>query len=153
MTITLTRRPTGAVPEPVQLAGPTLSPAGWQALQRASQPDYFGWLEHIRAAAGCTRPIRLIGDLFTVRRTGPDTAVVLDQAHTDELPDAAIYKACGNRRATVCPACSRVYQYDAYQLIRAGLVGGKGVPASVAEHPAVFPTLTAPSFGLVHARV
>jgi len=36
--------------------------------------------------------------------------------------------------------------------VRAGLVGGKGVPVSVAQHPAVFPTLTAPSFGLVHTR-
>jgi hypothetical protein len=135
------------------LAAPTMGPAAWQALQRASQPDYFGWLEHVRAAAGCTRPIRLVGDLYTVRRTGTDTAVVLGARHTDELPDSAIYKACGNRRASVCPACSKVYQYDAYQLIRAGLVGGKGVPDTVAQHPAVFPTLTAPSFGLVHTRV
>src|SRR5690606_5339517 len=33
-----------------------------------------------------------------------------------------------------------------------GLVGGKGVPDTVASHPAVFVTLTAPSFGLVHTR-
>ena len=30
--------------------------------------------------------------------------------------------------------------------------GGKGVPESVAEHPMLFVTLTAPSFGLVHSR-
>ncbi|WP_446216278.1 replication initiator [Micromonospora sp. IBHARD004] len=42
---------------------------------------------------------------------------------------------------------------DAYQLLRAGLVGGKGVPESVSRHPAVFPTFTAPSFGPVHVRV
>ncbi len=63
------------------------------------------------------------------------------------MPDGAIYKACGNRRASVCPACARTYQYDAYQLLRAGLSGGKGVPETVATHPAVFVTLTAPSFG------
>ena len=34
----------------------------------------------------------------------------------------------------------------------AGLAGGKGVPESVAAHPCVFATLTAPSFGPVHAR-
>ncbi|WP_203736803.1 replication initiator, partial [Catellatospora chokoriensis] len=34
-----------------------------------------------------------------------------------------------------------------------GLAGGKGVPESVALHPAVFVTLTAPSFGIVHTRV
>jgi hypothetical protein len=32
------------------------------------------------------------------------------------------------------------------------LRGGKGVPDSVIEHPAVFMTLTAPSFGLVHTQ-
>jgi hypothetical protein len=37
-------------------------------------------------------------------------------------------------------------------LIRAGLTGGKGVPSRVATHPAIFVTLTAPSFGPVHAR-
>ncbi|MGK5520834.1 replication initiator [Micromonospora sp. URMC 107] len=44
------------------------------------------------------------------------------------------------------------YQRDAYQLLRAGLVGGKGVPDTVATHPAVFATFTAPSFGTVHVR-
>jgi len=40
-----------------------------------------------------------------------------------------------------------------WQLVYAGLAGGrKGVPDSVAEHPQVFATLTAPSFGAVHSR-
>jgi hypothetical protein len=69
------------------------------------------------------------------------------------MPDGVIYKPCGNRRASVCPSCSKLYQHDAYQIVRAGLVGGKGVPEQVAEHPAVFPTFTAPSFGEVHTRV
>ncbi|MFI6331869.1 replication initiator [Micromonospora chersina] len=124
--------------------------AAGSAFQRATRPDYFGWLDHIRAAAGCTRPIRLAGQLLTVE---PATGRILDARHTDAMPDAAIYKACGNRRATVCPACASVYQRDAYQLLRAGLVGGKGVPETVSRHPAVFPTFTAPSFGPVHARV
>jgi len=121
------------------------------ALARAIQPGYFDWLEHVRAASGCTRPIRLTGDLYTVSRQGDSTAV-LDHRHTDHLPDAAIYKACGNRRATVCPACARTYQRDAYQILRAGLIGGKGIPHTVARHPAVFLTLTAPTFGTVHTR-
>jgi len=121
-----------------------------QALHRAAQPDYHGWLDHVRAAAGCTRPIRLAGDLFTADQA---TGRILDRRHTDDMPDAAIYKACGNRRATVCPACAATYQRDAYQLLRAGLVGGKGVPESVSKHPAVFATFTAPSFGPVHVRV
>jgi len=36
--------------------------------------------------------------------------------------------------------------------IRAGLSGGKGIPVTVASHPCVFTTLTAPSFGPVHAQ-
>ncbi|MFJ5541776.1 MULTISPECIES: replication initiator [unclassified Micromonospora] len=123
--------------------------AAGSAFQRATRPDYFGWLDHVRAAAGCTRPIRLAGSLYTVE---PGTGRILDQRHTDAMPDAAIYKACGNRRATVCPTCAQTYQRDAFQLLRAGLVGGKGVPESVASHPAVFATFTAPSFGTVHAR-
>jgi len=40
-----------------------------------------------------------------------------------------------------------------WQLVYAGLAGGrKGVPAQVAEHPQVFASLTAPSFGAVHSR-
>ncbi|MET8353467.1 replication initiator [Micromonospora sp. NPDC005206] len=123
--------------------------AAGSAFTRSQQPDYFGWLEHVRAAAGCTRPVRLAGQLLTVE---PATGRLLDARHTDAMPDAAIYKACGNRRATVCPTCAGVYQRDAYQLLRAGLVGGKGVPATVSGHPAVFATFTAPSFGPVHVR-
>ncbi|MFC0533133.1 replication initiator [Phytohabitans kaempferiae] len=119
------------------------------ALQRAASGDYLAWLAHVRAAAGCTRPIRLVGTIDTL---DPATGQRLARRHTTDMPDAAIYKACGNRRGSVCPACSGIYQADAYQLLRAGLVGGKGVPETVSKHPAVFPTLTAPSFGTVHRR-
>ena len=68
------------------------------------------------------------------------------------MPDGVIYKACGNRRARSCPACAETYRRDAFHLIRAGLIGGKGVPAEVAAHPAVFATFTAPGFGPVHTR-
>lgn len=119
------------------------------ALTRASQPDYYSWLHHVSAAAGCTRPIRLSGTLSTVEA---GTGRVLDTRHTDAMPDAAIYKACGNRRHSVCPSCAATYQADAFQLLRAGIVGGKGIPDTVALHPAVFATFTAPSFGTVHTR-
>jgi hypothetical protein len=142
-------RGTGSNTETITWTPP---PAAWStlghALARASQPGYFGWLHHVQAAAGCTRPVRLSGTLTTLDRAG----TLLDSRHTDQLPDAAIYKACGNRRHSVCPSCARTYQRDAYQLLRAGLVGGKGVPATVTRHPAVFLTLTAPGFGTVHTR-
>ncbi|MFG6296393.1 replication initiator, partial [Streptomyces rochei] len=43
---------------------------------------------------------------------------------------------------------------DTYHLIRAGITGdeSKDVPATVRDHPRVFATLTAPSFGPVHNR-
>ncbi|MEO3785048.1 replication initiator [Actinocorallia sp. B10E7] len=119
------------------------------ALARAGRDDYHRWLEHVTSAAGCAHPVRLRGDLATVdTRTGEVLAVT----PTGALPDGVIYKACGNRRHTVCPSCATVYQHDAFHLIRAGLTGGKTVPESVTRHPAVFATFTAPSFGPVHSR-
>jgi hypothetical protein len=121
--------------------------AAFLAFIRASSGDYFAWLGHVRAAAGCTRPVRL-----AVHPTDPATGRRLPVDLT-AVPDGVIYKACGNRRAAVCPACAEVYRRDAFQLIRAGLVGGKGVPDTVTGHDAVFATFTAPSFGTVHTRV
>jgi hypothetical protein len=100
-------------------------------------------------AAGCTRPIRLAGETMTVDTT---TGQLLDHTRTADLPDGVIYKPCGNRRAAVCPSCAETYRRDAYQLIRGGMVGGKGIPSTVAAHPTVFVTLVAPSFGVVHTR-
>ncbi|GAA2666238.1 replication initiator [Actinoplanes palleronii] len=120
-----------------------------QAVARAARDDFPAWLSHVQPAAACTRPVRLAGTLTTIEAA---TGRILDLRHTADMPDGTIYKPCGNRRASVCPACSKRYQNDAYQLVRAGLVGGKGVPAEVARHPAVFPTFTAPSFGEVHTR-
>ncbi|MEU4694338.1 replication initiator [Actinoplanes sp. NPDC023714] len=145
-----TARGTGSNAEPAWTPPPAACTATGQALTRATRPGYFDWLDHVRAAGGCTRPIRLTGTLSTIEAT---TGRLLDARHTDQLPDAAIYKACGTRLASVCPACARVYQADAYQILRSLLIGGKGIPASVAKHPAAFPTFTAPSFGTVHARV
>ena len=72
---------------------------------------------------------------------------------TGELPPyGSAAAACGNRREAVCPPCSAVYKRDARQLVRAGLAGGKGIPETITAHPCVFATLTAPSFGPVHAR-
>src|SRR5262249_4870791 len=52
-----------------------------------------------------------------------------------------------------CPSCSFEYSGDMWQLLYAGLVGGrKGLPDTIPEHPMLFVTLTAPSFGQVHSR-
>jgi hypothetical protein len=39
-----------------------------------------------------------------------------------------LLKACGTRRESRCPSCAATYRADAYQLLAAGLKGGKGVP-------------------------
>src|SRR6266550_1684742 len=82
----------------------------------------------------------------------PATGQVLRTLDTDTLPDKVLYVPCGDRRASVCPACAETYRADTYQLIAAGMRGGKGVPETVAGHPTLFVTLTAPSFGAVHTR-
>jgi hypothetical protein len=96
-------------------------------------------------AAACSRPVRL--KVEADWGDGPAERV------TEDMPDGVVYVACKNRRASVCPACAETYRADTYQLVKAGLVGGKGVPASVTEHPCFFVTLTAPAFGSVHTRV
>jgi hypothetical protein len=120
-----------------------------QAVARAARDDFPAWLSHVRAASACTRPVRLAGTIATIEAA---TGRILAEKATADMPDGVIYKPCGNRRETVCPACSEVYKRDAYQVVRTGLVGGKGVSEQVAHHPAVFPTFTAPSFGEVHSR-
>lgn len=119
------------------------------ALARASSAGYDQWLGHVVHVGECTHPIRLAGHVDTVDAA---TGQVLDRHSTDAMPDAALYTACGNRRAAVCPACSAIYRADTYQLVAAGMNGGKGVPETVTTHPTLFLTLTAPSFGPVHSQ-
>ena len=63
-----------------------------------------------------------------------------------------VWTRCNNRRAQICPSCSDLYARDTWQLVHAGTAGGHhDIPAAVADHPQVFVTLTAPSYGPVHA--
>ena len=101
------------------------------------------------STGGCLHPVRLAGRTVAVDLTTGELRPVFD---TSGLPGGVIRTACGNRRESVCPSCSQVFKRDARQLVRAGLSGGKGVPETVAQHPCVFATLTAPSFGPVHCR-
>src|SRR5215813_8544528 len=121
-----------------------------ELLERAARDDYHEWLSTAMAAGGCVRPIRLRGTITDIDLV---TGEVLSSLDTGDRPDKVIYLPCGDRRASVCPPCAETYRADTYQLIRAGLAGGKGMPESVATHPCVFATFTAPSFGPVHTRV
>jgi hypothetical protein len=131
-------------------AGGDSESLGIELLQRATRDDYDRWLNTALAAGGCVRPVRLRG---TVRDVDTTTGQILHGLDTEDLPDKAMYVPCGDRRASVCPRCAETYRADTYQLIRAGLAGGKGMPESLAAHPCVFATFTAPSFGPVHTRV
>jgi hypothetical protein len=119
-----------------------------EVVQRAG-PGYDRWAEQVAATGYCAHPVRLRG---RVEHADPATGELRTVYATEREPDATLLKACGNRRASVCPSCSATYQADAFQLLAAGLRGGKGVPDTVAGHPRLFVTFTAPSFGRVHSR-
>jgi hypothetical protein len=135
----------------------TATPAGLDpatlsdVLRVAGSADFDRWQEQIKRTGGCADPIRLVGATKTLDRA---TGHVLHAYSTDQEPGGMLRLACGNRRASRCPACAWTYAGDTYHLIRAGLVGdpNKGTPHTVRDHPRVFATLTAPSFGPVHNR-
>ena len=95
-------------------------------------------LAEVAGAGFCRHPIRLYGE--TVNTV------------TGELRQQQLHLPCKARRAAVCPSCSYLYKADAWILVSAGLLGGKGLPESVVGHPRLFVTLTAPSFGAVHTQ-
>ena len=112
--------------------------------------DFAAWEQEASpVAGGCSHPVRLRGRTRAVDRATGESATVYDTATE---PYGVLHVACGNRRESACPTCSATYKRDARRLVLAGLAGGKGVPGSVAEHPCVFATFTAPSFGPVHSR-
>jgi hypothetical protein len=133
--------------EPIQVG--ELLPGVLQEVIDRAGPGYERWAEQVAATGYCVHPVRLRG---RVEHADPATGEVRTVYDTDREPDATLLKACGNRRVSVCPSCSATYQADQFQLLAAGLRGGKGVPETVAEHPRLFVTFTAPSFGRVHTR-
>jgi len=103
----------------------------------------------IRHTGGCLQPVLLRGRADYI---DGGTGELIHRYTTVHEPGGVLPIACKTRRASRCPPCAEIYRADTYQLIRAGLTGGKGIPATVADNPCVFVTLTAPSFGPVHAR-
>ncbi|MGW0208638.1 replication initiator [Streptomyces sp. NPDC003233] len=120
-------------------------------LRLAGSTGFDRLQEQIRRTGGCSDPIHLIGSTAT---RDASTGQVLHAYSTDGEPGGRLRIACGNRRASRCPSCAWTYAGDTYHLIRAGLVGdpAKGTPETIRDHPRVFATLTAPSFGPVHNR-
>jgi hypothetical protein len=137
--MTSTPRDTAAADVPVRFPVLPGVPAGIdstdvvvQMVRRAASPSFESWWRKAESAGFCANPIHL---------TATDTFGRQHQVLT----------RCNNRRAVACPSCSDLYARDTWQLVHAGLHGGHhDVPVTVAEHPQVFVTLTAPSFGAVH---
>ncbi|MCA4727159.1 replication initiator [Mycolicibacterium fortuitum] len=104
-----------------------------QMVRRAASMGYESWWRRAESVGFCAHPIQLVGaDEYGRQR--------------------AVWTRCNNRRAHICPSCSDLYARDTWQLVHAGAAGGHhGMPTAVADHPQVFVTLTAPSFGAVHA--
>ena len=120
-------------------------------LRVAGSPGFDRWHDQIRRTGGCANPIHLTGWTLTKDKTTGET---LHHYSTETEPGGRLRVACGNRRASRCPSCAWTYAGDTYHLIRAGLAGDdrRDIPATVRDHPRVFATLTAPSFGPVHNR-
>jgi len=133
--------------EPVRV-GDLLPGVLGEVVDRAGH-GYDRWAELVAQAGYCHHPIRLTGRVEQADRTTGEVRAVYD---SEREPDGVLLKACGTRRESRCPSCAATYRADAYQLLAAGLKGGKGVPETISEHPRLFVTFTAPSFGRVHTR-
>src|SRR4051812_10404929 len=101
-------------------------------VQVLNAPGYERWRSMVAGTGGCAHPIHLAGESAIVNT---DTGEILHHYRTTDEPSGHLLVACGNRRASVCPPCSEVYRADTFQLIRAGLSGGKGIPETVSAHP------------------
>ena len=127
--------------------GPQSRASAGELLNFASGADFARWERQLATTGNCANPVRLRGRIDAIDRATGEKATIYDTASE---PGGVLRIPCGNRREDICPPCSDVYKGDARQIIRSGLTGGKGIPETVATHPCVFATLTAPGFGPVH---
>ncbi|MFI9721678.1 replication initiator [Streptomyces sp. NPDC052396] len=118
-----------------------------EIIELANDPQFPRWVEQVTATGGCAHPIHISGHTTT---RDAATGEILHHYSTANEPGERLLLRCRNRRTSVCPSCSHLHAGDTYHLVRAGLIGGKTVPTIVRDHPRLFVTLTAPSFGPVH---
>ena len=137
-----TRRSTSSRPHDAE----PLSSSRGALLARAPRPDYARFEAQLRSSGYCARPVRLQGTSRSARARPPTR--VVDRQRARRRAAQGVRQPPRGR----LPAVRRALPRRRLPAIAAGLRGGKGVPESVAEHPALFVTLTAPSFGLVHTR-
>src|SRR4051812_23267893 len=110
-----------------------VSPLARDVIARVGDPErYARWRQQLASTGYCSHPIRLSGSRTVV---DAGTGEICRSYSTSDEPDGALLVACGNRRASRCPTCSATYRADTWQLVAAGLRGGKGMPETVADHP------------------
>lgn len=115
---------------------------------RLRSDEYDRWMHNVASTGYCRNPVRLVGSSSTLHEASGE---VLSEYSSASEPGGITVTRCGNRRSTRCESCSHEYKGDTWHMIMAGAAGGmKEVPEEVSEHPMVFLTLTAPSFGAVH---
>src|SRR5262249_32948083 len=114
-------------PEPI-ITGSGSGATADDDTETISWADFRQWERQLASSGGCTHPVRLRGRIDAIDRATGEPAPVYDTAAEH---GGVLHVACGNRRETVCPACSQVYKRDARQVVRAGLAGGKGIPETI----------------------
>lgn len=120
-----------------------------QVGKRLISRGFTDWAQQAERVHFCARPIHLKGGSQTVDR---QTGEILSSFGDSSGEGTELLLPCGNRRKSKCPACSRLYARDMFEMIRTGMLGGKNVPEQVRNNPTIFLTLTAPSFGSVHGK-
>jgi len=133
-------------PQALSSAG-GLGPVVGAVLARTARGQWDRFTALARQTGYCTAPVRITGRILEVDTATGEASTAYS---TGAEPDGVLVMGCRNRRAVKCPPCSATYAADTWHLVAAGLVGGKGIPTSVAAHPRVFVTATAPGFGTVH---
>ena len=118
----------GRMSEPARV-GELLPGVLGEVVDRAGH-GYDRWAELVAQAGYCHHPIRLAGRIEQADRTTGEVRQVYD---SEREPDGVLLKACGTRRESRCPSCAATYRADAYQLLAAGLKGGKGVPETISR--------------------
>ena len=134
------------------LSASPATPESWASagdlLDLATRDDFHRWEHQLAATGNCANPIRLHGRIDAIDRATGEPATIYDTA--TEPGGVLLDRLRQPPRARLPGLLRQVYKNDARQIIRSGLTGGKGIPDTVAAHPCVFATLTAPGFGPVH---
>ena len=130
----------------------TFEPASLAVLTHRYGAGAPAVVELIRGTGGCTSPIRLEGESVAV--SGRLGTVLARRSTTSRRPQASSSSpAATDASRAVLPARSDIAATPTSWLRLGWRETRTGVSPSVASHPLVFATFTAPSFGAVHRRI